>query len=878
MPSRTIKKALGLVTSPNSIDVPDGSLETADNCVISEQGKIERRRGIPTFNDDLDAGVETFTEWEDGTILAKDADGGLYRDGGAGSWTKYTGDYDKPSGALASRFTRPGSLFFTTDEGVYKLDSLTGTPYPAGLTQPVSPQVLGFGSTGWATVNATTAFRVVIGRRDARDRLILSAPSERRATFPNTLAFNYFRVYVTLPDDVREGDFIQVYRTLEQTVTGVDPGDEMFQAAEYFVTASDISAGIAEVDTFAPDVLLGNALYTNITQQGVAQANNTPPLVREATSWQGMSFYADSQQRHTVDIQLVDATEETGLSFMSISGTAASGSPVLSSITLVSTGNSATAVTTSDLRPGMRFSSTRFPNAVIVSIDSATQITVSENATSSGSTVATAQDHVTVDGVSFYAGNGLTATGFIATGDQTISENIEDTSQSLQAAMNISARAGTLQAWCDYVSGPDDPPGRLRIRRRSLSQTAFTVTSSNPAAFSPALSTTTNVVTSDNDRRKNRVYVSKLLQPEAVPVGQFLDVGEESQPCRLVPTQYSLFALKPDGAYVVQGTTPDTLQVRPLDLGFSLPEDRFNTVRVLNDQVYCWSSRGVCQISTRGVQIVSRAIDAELAESGQSTALGAAAHEADQRYLLAVDHPTDPDNRVFCLNALTGTWTRWRIPTGETIGAMHVGVGEQLYIGNTDGKTRRQLRSLSAPSTNYYDDSESVTISSASGTTVTLSGTPTASGTGWWLVQGSNIQEITGFSGADLTVASTAGFSAGAATLYLDIPVTVEYTPITLDKPGINKRYQEVSVFFEENEVDSMDISCMSDWSSGAWQTEAVTPIDNQERAFMRIYVPQEACIGNWLKVKVDFSQPLAQIALNGIALVYRAMTERFPA
>lgn len=88
---------------------------------------------------------------------------------------------------------------------------------------------------------------------------------------------------VMLPPGLVAGrHFIQLYRSA-QVPMDVSPGDDMRQVAERPLTASEISSGYAYLVDETPDVARGPQLYTNATQEGLAQANERPPLVRDLT-------------------------------------------------------------------------------------------------------------------------------------------------------------------------------------------------------------------------------------------------------------------------------------------------------------------------------------------------------------------------------------------------------------------------------------------------------------------------------------------------------------------------------------------------------------------------------------------------------------------
>ena len=70
------------------------------------------------------------------------------------------------------------------------------------------------------------------------------------------------------------------------------------------------------------------------------------------------------------------------------------------------------------------------------------------------------------------------------------------------------------------------------------------------------LSTLANTLTATNLSKPNRIYYSKILQPEAVPLVNFIDVGAQDQPIlRIFPIRDSLFVYKSDGLYRISGAS-----------------------------------------------------------------------------------------------------------------------------------------------------------------------------------------------------------------------------------------------------------------------------------------------------------------------------------
>ena len=181
-------KARGLFLNPNDIgDVPDGALSRATNVVVSRDGIIETRRGTEVADP---LAIRRLGHY--GTALIGWAANTLYRSTDNGdTWTAYAGSYPEPSGARMRFVEASGNLYFNASNGIWRLDSLTGTPELAGCfpgmdCQAViaTPSVVDVDGTGVAP-DSQTAYRILFAKRDANNNVIFGAPTQR-AVVTNT--------------------------------------------------------------------------------------------------------------------------------------------------------------------------------------------------------------------------------------------------------------------------------------------------------------------------------------------------------------------------------------------------------------------------------------------------------------------------------------------------------------------------------------------------------------------------------------------------------------------------------------------------------------------------------------------------------------------
>lgn len=118
---------------------------------------------------------------------------------------------------------------------------------------------------------------------------------------------------ITIPDDITNQYFYQIYRSQTFIATGVQvlatdvfPNDELFLVYEAFPTAAELSAGTIEVTDITPDAFLGANLYTNAsTGEGILQANDLPPYALDINVFKNSMFYANTHTRHALNLSLL---------------------------------------------------------------------------------------------------------------------------------------------------------------------------------------------------------------------------------------------------------------------------------------------------------------------------------------------------------------------------------------------------------------------------------------------------------------------------------------------------------------------------------------------------------------------------------------------
>lgn len=238
-----------------------------------------------------------------------------------------------------------------------------------------------------------------------------------------------------------------------------------------------------------------------------------------------------------------------------------------------------------------------------------------------------------------------------------------------------------------YIYSPDTVPSFVgKYTVTVLSATEFTV----PVNITTEDPTGTNAfyfitdVESDNLETPNRLYYSKLDQPEAVPITNYIDIGPKDEPIeRIIALMDNLVVFKTDGVYLVYGSSAPNFSARLLDNSVNILAP--DSAVVLNNKIYCLTTQGISTVSN-SVQIMSRPIenlinDVVNARYNYKYKTFGVAYENDRAYVIWL--PTEIEDEVatqaYRFNTFERSWTRWDIPA--TCGLVK-DIDDKMYIGD----------------------------------------------------------------------------------------------------------------------------------------------------------------------------------------------------
>lgn len=822
----------GLYTYPNQLSqVPPGAMTIARNGVVDRTGIFETRRGFDFYGVPLPSSYAIKGFVYNSTLLFYLFDGSLVSDGGGGaSWPTYAGTFFPPLGNFIQSTQANGNFYFTTNNGVYKLDSVAGIPRPAGAppSLDISAAITGLGNA--VINNSQVAYSVVIGYIDVNDNLILGSPSMWFVLTNTSGTTQNVDVDISLPAGLTTQYFVQLYRTPNTGSATITPGNNFQLAMEYQLTAPDIAAGSVTISDMVPDSLLGAFLYTDDGQPNNLP-NDQPPLAQDIATFNGMTFYSAFSTRQTLDITL---------------------------------------------------DSVGAPNGIQI-----------------GDTISiTDVDTVTTRTYTGAAANNFAAQQFKVDTAGTIAQNIDNTARNLVRAMNRDT--GNTFFYAYYVTTLTSLPGQIVLQARDLQNGPFYANSSRQTCWTPEIPVTGPTYISSNNSLPGSMLVSKVNQPEAVPLAQQVTIqtGEINIVIfRIVPLQDALYAFTTGGIFRVTGTSPSTLQVLLFDSSAILVG--LQTPQILNNSIYYFSTQAICSVSSGGNQIISRNIERDLLRLSvlpnfTSISYGVV-YESERKYLLycSDDPAATSATQTYVYNWITQAFTLWDRPCSAGIVNP---VTQTLFVADTDGNIFQERKDFTT--TDYSDQMYTVTIVSTNTTLNTITLVSSAD-----VVVGDIIQQTVGLvqystqvtdndTGTNtLTVDDATGFAPGSAQDYRSIVTEVQYCPITCGFPEYMKKAVSYQFYFENATFEECPVAMTTDIytiqeivplrpiMSGGWGTFPWGTLPWGVGASLQQLIPtwptQNTCIGHWFVLNLTLTQAFNALALNGVSLTFDIISTR---
>lgn len=627
-----------------------------------------------------------------------------------------------------------GNFYFTTSEGIKKISvSNVSQLSSAAITNAGGVKALDLKATinagaGFLSPSSVVAYRIVWGIKDANQNLILGTPSERVVVEnTSTTLSKTVDLRITIPRGVTTAHFYQVYRTA------------VFSNIETFTFSGDTHNTTTTIDNIADTSSL--VVGMSISGTGI-QAGSTITSISSTSSIEiSLPATADGTGitltvSQTLDI---DPGDEEALVYENnpTNSDITNGFVLITDITpdsfrganLYTNANSGEGILQANDVPPLAtdiatfkgytfYANTQTRQRLNVSLLSVSQLVANTS-------TLTITDGTTSNTYTFKAAENTATKSVLISTLPTPAEQVDETARSLVHVINSQA-SEIVNAF--YLSGPSDVPGLILLEAINLQQTNFHLTVNNAATtgieFSPNLPSSGSSVISDNEVQPHRIYYSKVQQPEAVPILNFIDVGpQDKQILRILALRDNLFILKEEGIYRLSGLVAP-FQVYPFDFSTNLKAP--DSAVVLNNLIYMFSNQGINTVSDTQVSIISRPIEDQLIKlltsqyTNFTTSTFGVTYETDRAYyVFTVTNIADTvATQCFRFNTFTNSWTL--LDMSKRCGIV-ISSDDRFYIGATDTNFIEQERKL-FDRTDFADREHNLVLGAASilGTTIKL--------------------------------------------------------------------------------------------------------------------------------------------------------------
>lgn len=815
----------GLYTFNNLLSqVPPGAMTIANNIVIDRPGIAETRRGFDFYGTTLPSpGVKGFVYL---SKLLWYCSGGqlVYDSNAAGTWVTYSGSFFPPSGNFVNSTQANGNFYFTTNNGVYKIAGLTGTPAQAGSPPALDLAAASAGAGSAVINNSQVAYAVLWGYTDANNNLILGAPSSWAFLTNSSGGTINVTLTVTIPATITTSYFLQVYRTPATASSSTIPGNNFQLALVYSPSSTDISNKSATITDTIPDSLLGAYLYTADGQPNNLP-NTQPPLCQDICTFNGMTFYINWQTIQQLNITLDAVGASAGIQ----SG---------DTVTLTDSG-SLTAYT---------YTGAGSNNAATRAFKVDTSGTISQNIDNTARNLS-AMINQDPNNSLWYA--------YYQTGTNVLPGSIIITARNLQQG-TFYINSSRTTCWTPVI-----PTSGSTYLSGNLSQSGHFIPSkvnqpeACPLAYdTPVATGNTSVVLYRGLALQDAVYLF-------TNAGVFRVTGTD-------PTSLQVILFDSSALLV----------------GLQTPEILNNSIYYYSTQGICSVSSGGNQIVSRNVE--RDVIQLSALSNFASLAYGCAYESDRKYMLFSPSSGADSiAQQEFIYNWITQAWTLWTRACGaaivnQSVNKLYVTDGssnvfqERKNFQNSDYADERYTVTINSTNTTAN------TITLASSVNVMIGDTlqQTVSGTQYTTqVTGNNT--VSGV----INVSSAAGFAAGTADDYRAIATRIRYAPVTCGFPQYNKRYLVWDFAFENANFSTITAAFSTDYVIGQ-ETQTLTPqtsggfgtlawgtfpwgVSTFPEQVIPCWPTTNTAWAHWVVIELDLQQAFTSLALNGISATF---------
>lgn len=580
-----------------------------------------------------------------------------------------------------------------------------------------------------------------IGRDAVNDQLYYGAPSGM-ATAVNTSATSVsVEVTTNLPADLTMGPrvtmFVQLYRSDATESVSLPPLDQMQLVYEAEVTDADLIAGYITILDQTPDSLKGIPLYTGSDREGILQANEQPPLCKDATQYRDMVLYANCTKKPSLKLTLLGVSLPGGAGLQAgdeITMTPEVGDPI-----------------------------------TFIAVADAPNVAGEFQVVTSG------------------------------TPAQNISDTANNLIAAINFAPDLAPDESPVYAY--LVSSSSDLPGQILLVSKDYTEVEISANLHGDSAWSPTITEADARTLTAERLPNTILISKQGQGVAVPTVNSLLVGDASSPILRVIALREYAFVMKTDGVYKVTGLTPSSLSCSLFDNTTRLvgPETAVvltNAVWMLSNQgVVSVSDTGV-QIRSEPIKDIVDDLTGPLLETTKSVAF-AVGYETDKKYILSVPESEGITytTKQLVFNYITNTWVTWDRP----MSAANVAASEdRLYIGNALSSTVSRERH-DGTYNDFSDEDINVTISAIDGDQVTLD-TVEGITEGDVIYQSASIRAVvTEIDAVNniVTVENDTGLTVDAATIKTSIQCRVQWKPVVNgNNPVQARQYSEGALLF----------------------------------------------------------------------------------
>lgn len=657
----------GLWTNGNKFAAPAGSLSRADNARCEKPGLYSQRKGYQQVYATGAGPVIAIGEYAGGDPAGAKVviqyQSAINRDGlsyPTANGPPVTWAVGYPQTRFIELFRR---LYATTDLGVRRFEF--------GLTVGVSaftndagrmwaPDILSTsaasGATGGFLANGSSViYRIAWGYTDTNGYLIMGAPSGPITITNSTGGAANVVLNLIAPEPVNGSNLPNSYYIYRSTQVAGTPSDDVFLTAQG-KTNSIAYGGTFSVTDITPDALLGDALYTNATQEGALAANFQPPYAADMVFAFNKLFFLQTRARPAFQLNLIATSPLRVGDTLAIAGTTFTLSASTTSSTqvaLVTSGSASSNVETTarnianavSMASNIGVPVVMYGHYISSSSDAPGQIWVeaigSGSATFSTPTFSTPTLSVAIGGLVRASGTTVTAT--------------TSTNHNLSVGDVVTVTCSDANFGTGSRTVATTPTATTFTYAQSGSNVSSTTTATVKRT-SPDPSSAFVVDMSPQLRayQKNGIAWSKDGEPDAVPETNYGTIG--SQDAALLHGVYlrdSLFLFKQDGLWRANDDGQGGINLQLVDSRIILRNS--NLAAVLHNNLYAFVAEGVALITEGGIgSIISIPVNAELNTAIQANLSTAFMWADDASGQLRIE---DGASQSYVYNVVTQCWT-----------------------------------------------------------------------------------------------------------------------------------------------------------------------------------------------------------------------------